>query len=427
MPGSELRQAAELIADKARAGEFDLPWVEQTLRSAALRDAAQVLGRFYMEILPGVLGLERPTGGHGQRKRTVLTTVGPVELKRAYVIVKDGEHVFPLDHALGLVGGCTPAAAGMFCWSGAQAASFDQAGEALFRLAALDVPGRRIQRIVNQCAEAETTWAANRPRDDHRGGILNIQADMTGIPMRKEDLVGVPGKNGDPKKRQIKGGIVFRQETNADGEIQRVPESTTHIVTFDDVTSFSRMLFAEAVKRGYFAADQVVFTADGAEWIWAMVQDRFKRAVQIVDFYHAAEHLGELCRLAEADPNKAAKIFKQRRRLMKTYGAACIIRFFQNVSASHPRKEEIDKALHYFTTHLRRMDYGRFRKLGYFIGSGAMEGTCKSLVKQRTDLAGQRWHPSGSLNVLRIRALIADKLHDTYWRQQAALGKKLAA
>lgn len=401
--------------------------MEQTLRSAALRDAAHVLGRFYMEILPGVLGLESPSGGHGWRERTVLTTVGPVELKRAYVIGADGEYGFPLDDVLGLVGGCTPAAAGMLCWSGAQAASFDLAGEALLRLAGLTVPGRRIQRIVNLCAEAETAWAASRPQEVHRGGILNIQADMTGIRMRKEDLVGVPGKNGDPKKRQIKGGIVFRQETNADGEIQRVPESTTRVVTFDDVTSFSRMLFDEAVKRGYFAADQVVFTADGAEWIWAMVEDRFKRVVQIADFYHAAEHLGELCRLAEPDADKAERMFKLRRHLMKTYGAACVIRFFEGLPPQHAKKREIEAALHYFRTNLHRMDYGRFRKLGYFIGSGAMEGTCKSLVKQRTDLAGQRWHPSGSLNVLRIRALIADNIHDAYWKQRGTLGKKPAA
>ncbi len=63
--------------------------------------------------------------------------------------------------------------------------------------------------------------------------------------------------DGEPKKRQVKGGIIFRQEANK--------------------------------ERGYHEADTVVFTADGAEWIWIMVEDRFKGAVQIVDFYHAAE------------------------------------------------------------------------------------------------------------------------------------------
>jgi len=396
--------------------------VEETLKAAALRDAARILGKFYTEILPRVLSVDHPEGGHGTRTRTVLSTVGPVQITRAYVVNGDGERSFPLDEAMGLVGGCTPAAAGLACWAGAQSASYDLAGAALARMAGLAVPGRRVQRLVNLCAEEAAAWAAERGREDHAGGILNIQADMTGIPMRKEDLVGVSGKNGDPKKRQVKGGIVFRQETNGENEVQRVPWSTTRVVSFADVTSFSRQLFNEAVIRGYHQADTVVFTADGAEWIWCMVKDRFGRVVEIVDFYHAAEHLGILCHLAEPDKEKAQAMFELRRRLMRDYGATCVIRYFENLPAQHPAKAQIEDALRYFRTNLARMDYGTFRKSGYFIGSGAMEGTCKSLVNQRTDLAGQRWHLSGSLNVLRCRALVADELHDLYWSERSSVG-----
>ena len=425
--GSELRQAVALIEDGAKVGGVDLSWVEETVKTAALRDAARILGKFYTEILPGVLGVDHPDGGHGTRTRTVLSTVGPVEITRAYVVNEDGKRSFPMDVAMGLVGGCTPAAAGLACWAGAQSASYDLAGTALAKLAGLAVPGRRVQRLVNLCAADAAAWAAKRKREDHAGGILNIQADMTGIPMRKEDLVGVPGKNGEPKKRQIKGGIVFRQETNNQGELQRVPWSTTRVVSFDDVTSFSRLLFDEAVIRGYHEADTVVFTADGAEWIWLMVQDRFGKIVEIVDFYHAAEHLGILCHLAETDQEKAQAMFKLRRRLMRDYGAACVVRYFENLPAQHPAKEQIEDALHYFRTNLARMEYGKYRQAGYFIGSGAMEGTCKSLVNQRTDLAGQRWHPSGSLNVLRCRALVADELHDLYWRERYSVGTRKKA
>jgi hypothetical protein len=408
-------------------GQANLAWVEETLKAAALRDAARLLGKFYSEVLPRVLAIEQPAGSCGRRRRTVLSTVGPVELVRPYVVDHDGRRSFPLDEALGLVGGCTPAAAGLIAWAGAQSASYDLAGDALSRLAGIHVPGRRVQRMINRVAADEAAWAQSRPKEDHPGGILNIQTDMTGIPMRKEDLVGVAGKNGDPKKRQIKGGIVFRQVTNRKGEVQRVPHSTTRIVSFEDVPSFSKALLTEAVARGYHTADTVVFTADGAEWIWLMVEDRFKGAVQIVDFYHAAEHLGLLCRLAQPDKQKAEAMFALRRRLMRDYGAACVIRYFQRLPADHPKKAEIDAALNYFTTNLKRMDYRTFRAKGFFIGSGAMEGTCKSLVKQRADLAGQRWHPSGSLNVLRVRALVADQLHDRYWNQRASLGQRLAA
>ncbi len=357
----------------------------------------------------------------------MLSTVGPITFTRSYVLDRNGKRSFPLDDVLGLIGGCTPAAAGLICWAGAQEHSYDQAGESLSRLAGLTVPGRRVQRMTNLCADLEAAWAMAREKEACTGGILNIQADMTGIPMRKEDLVGVHGKNGEPKKRQVKGGIVFRQEANKDGEMQRIPSSTTRVVSFDDVSLFSQTLLNEAVKRGYHEALTVVFTADGAEWIWIMVEDRFKGAVQIVDFYHAAEHLGELCRLADPDKQKADALFTIRRRLMRSYGAACVIRYFENLPSDHPKKTEIEGALGYFRKNLKRMDYGAFRKRGYCIGSGAMEGTCKSLVNQRTDLAGQRWHPSGSLNVLRIRGLIADNLHDPYWKQRACIRSFKAA
>ena len=422
-----MREAAVLIQQRLVDGQADLVGVEETLKNAALRDAARLLGNFYSGVLPSVLGLEQPKGRSSVRTRTILSTLGPIDVTRAYVVDPQARRYFPLDDALGFAGGCTPAAASLITWAGAQMGSYDLAGEALCRLAGIGVSGRRVQRLVNRVAESETSWAQARPQEKPTVDILNIQADMTGIPMRKEDLVGVEGKNGDPKKRQIKGGIVFHQTVNAKGEIQRVPGSTTRVVSFDDVPAFATALFTEASLRGYASTPTVVFTSDGAEWIWKMVSDRFRGAIQIVDFYHAAEHLGELCHLVEPDQQKAEALFALRRRLMRDYGAGCVIRYFQAQPPEHPRSKEIQERLRYFTTNLHRMDYRRFRQHGYFIGSGAMEGTCKSLVKQRTDLAGQRWHLSGSLNVLRIRALVADQLHDRYWKQRATLNLPRAA
>ena len=72
------------------------------------------------------------------------------------------------------------------------------------------------------------------------------------------------------------------------------------------------------------------------------------------------------------------------------------------------------------------MRYREFRGKGYFIGSGVIEGTCKNLVNQRTDLGGQRWLRSGSLNVLRIRAAIIDNMHDRYWKTIGAITRPAA-
>jgi hypothetical protein len=74
------------------------------------------------------------------------------------------------------------------------------------------------------------------------------------------------------------------------------------------------------------------------------------------------------------------------------------------------------------------MQYHEYRREGWPIGSGEVEGACKSLIKQRTDLSGQRWSPDGALNVLWVRALVKDGLHDQYWNaRRSRIPEKLAA
>ena len=367
-----------------------------------------------------MLGVERPDGRHGTRAVTVLSTVGEVRYSRAYV--PGGEVPFPLDEALGIVGGCTPPMASLLSRAGAMHQSYDDAGEMVSAASGVAVTGRRVHRLVSDVADAEAEWAAKRPKDAAGHDIINLQADMTGLPLRKEDLEGVKGKDGKPpRKRQIKVGAVFLQETNSEGEVQRIPYSTTRVVQFSDWACFGEALYNEAVRRGYLRAKTAVFTSDGADWIWEIADQRFRGAVQIVDFYHACEHLSALCGAVcpDTDGEQFAKLFKTRRDMLRKWGVDSMIRFFRDVAQGHPRKTEILAELAYFEKHRKRMQYRHFRKKGYFIGSGVIEGSCKCLVNQRCDLAGQRWHPESSQKVLRIRAAVQDGLHDVYWRERS--------
>lgn len=216
---------------------------------------------------------------------------------------------------------------------------------------------------------------------------------------------------------------MFLQEKDAKGETVRKPFSTTRVVQFSDWTEFADALHAEAVRRGYLKAKKVAFTSDGADWIWEMATQRFKDAVQIVDFFHATEHLAALCEAAF--PERGAeyeKTLATRRSMLKKWGVDSMIRFFEGFAESHPEKKAaIDSGLRYFRTHRDRMQYRDFRKQGLFIGSGVIEGSCKCLVNQRCDLAGQRWHPASSQRVLTIRAAVQDGLHDRYWEERATI------
>jgi hypothetical protein len=351
-----------------------------------------------------------------------------VSYERAYVKGPGGKRSFPLDEKLGVVCACTPPMAALLSRAGATCHSYEAAGDLVSESSCVGVSGRRIHRVVDAVADAEAKWAAERPKDGERPAVLNIQADMTGIKLRKEDLAGVKGQDGKPpKKRQIKVGAVFLQEKGEDGEVVRKPFSTTHVVRFSDWPEFAAALHAEAVRRGYLEALEVVFTADGADWLWDMAAQRFPDAVQIVDFYHATEHLAALCEAVF--PKRGAdyeELFETRRSMLRKWGVDSMIRFFEDYAEKHPgKKEAVEAGLGYFRTHRARMQYRQFRKKGYFIGSGVIEGSCKCLVNQRCDLAGQRWHPKSAQKLLAIRAAVLDGLHDRYWAERSAI--KVAA
>lgn len=356
---------------------------------------------------------------HSYQTRKVCTGVGPIRLRRAYYR-SNKEGRYPMDEALGLYDQYTPATIQLMCWAGAMDCSFELASETLARFAGLQIPGRQVQRIVNAFGQQAATWMHDRKNDTRQTPVevLNIQTDMTGIPARPEELEDVKGKqpDGTAKTKQIKVGCVFTQSPDAKGRPQRDPSSSTYIAAFCDRVDFAPMLWTEALKRGYATARKTVFIADGAEWIWNMVDDRFADAIQIVDFYHACEHLHALCHALEPDEKHTKALFKRWRRRLKNNGLPGILdateaRFS---SLGDQAREAAQAEVSYFQTHAQRMKYRTFRRKGYFIGSGAIEGACRHVVAQRAKLSGMRWSCDGAENVMAFRCLIKSNLFDQY-------------
>lgn len=413
-----------------REQTFDPVWFEQTFRAAAQKDTAALLESFLNHELSHLLPpseRRKDEHFHSWRKRQVTTLCGNITLRRAYYVGTKGGR-YPLDEQLGLHDQYTPAVAQLMCWAGAMDPSFQHASQTFQRFAGLDIPDRQIQRVVQECAQGAEKWRKKRSVAQRKTPVpvLNIQTDMTGIPMRPEELQGIKGKqeDGSAKTRQIKVGCVFTQSMNSKGEIQRDPLSSTYVSTFENVTDLSVMLHDEALKAGYAKAQKVVFLGDGAEWIWKMAKDRFKDAVQIVDFYHACEHLHTLCQSLETDPRRSHALFRAWRRRLKLNGLPRIIREADERAKSFKaaKKRDIADQLQYFRKNIDRMKYRTFSRKGFFIGSGAIEGACRHIIAQRTKLSGMRWNRSGAANVLTFRCLIKSNLFDDYckeWLQAA--------
>lgn len=397
-------------------------WFEKALRAAAQKDTAAILEAFLNRELPQLLPISdrrKNEKFHSWRRRQIMTLCGPITLRRAYYVSPQAGR-YPLDEQLGLHDKYTPAVTQLMCWAAAMDPSFEQGSETLRRFAGLSIPNSQIQRVVKRFAGHAAEWKENRSPQKRQTpvNILNIQADMTGIPMRPEELIDVKGKqpDGSAKTRQIKIGCVFTQSLDSKGQPQRNPSSSVYVSTFGEVAELSALLYSEALKAGYASAEKTVFLGDGAEWIWNMAEDRFQDAVQIVDFYHACEHLYTLCQTLESNPNRANELFRIWRRRLKNNGLPRIIHSAAQraVRLGRLRRKAVAEQISYFRKNADRMTYRTFRRKGYFIGSGVVEGACRHIVCQRTKLSGMRWLRSGAASVLTFRCLIKSNLFDDY-------------
>ena len=231
----------------AREKTVDPVWFETALRAAVLKDTATVVEQFLNHELPQLLPATEHRHGeqfHSWRHRHVMTLAGPISLRRAYYLGPKGGR-YPLDEQLGLHHQYTPALTQLMCWAGAMDPSFDQASHTLQRFAGLNIPASQIPRIVKHFAAPATAWQGARPSAQNHASvpILNIQADMTGIPMRPEELIDIKGKqpDGSAKTRQIKIGCVFTQSLDSKGLPQRDPLSSAYVSTFGEISDLTRL------------------------------------------------------------------------------------------------------------------------------------------------------------------------------------------
>lgn len=405
-------------AADSQAGACSLAQAETRVRDSALAFAAKMIGQLMSGPLQSAAGVDLPEGRRELRTTGILSSVGEVSYTRWYASDDESNRNFPADDALGVVRGCTPGAAKMLCHEAAKSQSYLDASESLALLSGVTVSPNTIQRLVGAVGPDMAAWAEERSPATVQAGrdvIVCLEMDMTGVRLIKKYLTGVKGKDGPAKGRQIKCGVAFLLERGEDGLYHKVPGSSVHILSFGDVADFSAALDKAREKLGASHITKLIVVSDGAEWIWNIVADRFKDASEIVDFWHAAEHLSELCEFVHGEGDAATENFNMLRHKLHRYGVNCVIRHFESLETNEEKRKGIKDRLHYFINHRRRMQYHLYRRAGWPIGSGEVEGACKSLIKQRTDLSGQRWSPEGALNVLWVRALIKDGLHNQYW------------
>ena len=202
----------------------------------------------------------------------------------------------------------------------------------------------------------------------------------------------------------------------------RDPGSTSYVGAIETAAAFALRVKAEAVRRGLQQATQVAVLGDGAPWIWNLATAHFPNAVHIVDLYHAREHLAALGKLVYGPQTAAATDWIAARFDDLDEGAvdALVHALGQLPAHSDTVREQVGKDTDYFETNALRMCYRAFRAMGLFVGSGAIEAGCKTVVGQRLKHSGMRWTVAGANAVIALRCNLLSNRWEAYWDNRAA-------
>lgn len=400
------------------------------MRTAVFKSANALVGWLLQQAAERIDGAYQAKPGEvckGQEAIGVQGIFGHFELRRDYYhdAGKSRGH-FPVDAALGLEVGYTPALAKLMCLEGADESTYLKAERHLEKTGGITVSGRQIQRVIQRVGAAAQQWQ-ERPAQPGGGQrcdapIMYVSADGTGVPMVPAELAGRKGKqtDGTAQTRQAYLGCVFTQHpVDEAGRPVRDWESTTYVSGFMPIDEFGPMLRQEALRRGYGTAAKVVVLIDGAKGLENMATINFPGCIQIVDFFHALEHAGLVldALIGKAHPDYHSQLHHWTEQLLKDKVAA-LIQHARQACAGQPRASAVEKALHYFVTNVSRMQYGTFRAADCFIGSGVIEAGCKTVIGARCKQSGMFWSEAGAENILALRCIHCSRRLDEFWRHR---------
>lgn len=332
------------------------------------------------------------------RSRSIVTMAGTHRVsRRRYRCERCGRWIVPRDVGLGI--GSGNYSVGVVALTAEVSAGFAfEAGEDfLARRFGLDLCYKQVQRL------AERTGAVVCEREyDLALGVVSDEIALVCQEQPEMLTISADGVmvHSDGAWTEMKCASFLSEEYG---------RST--IATMEACEKFGELLYLEAVRRGLLRAGKVVFVADGAVWIWNLVSHHFPDAVEIVDWYHAAQHLWEVANAWYGKGSKKAKkwVKSNKARLMEDG----VDRVVSSIKQWKPETEDHIKIkrenLHYFTTNANRMLYATYKLNGYYIGSGSVESACKQYGPGRLKGPGMRWKKTGIEAIAHLRSAVLNR------------------
>ena len=392
--GIEIVTEIEALLGTVVVDEWDLEAIETAARRMAMRVAARVVEQRLNAdtsdhagpMLPCACGQSaRYAGRHGKNFESVL---GPLRLERAYYHCELCEAGFcPRDRALGLQGGSlSPGVLRMAGLVGAMV-SFEEGHELLHELAGVDVPTKHVERAAEalgrEVAEDEKLVVEPPEPNEPLAPTLYLGMDGTGVPVRKKELVDRPGKqpDGSSKTREVKLVTIWSAEGRD--------------------------------KEGTPVRD------DGAicERLEPCTDEHFPDAVQIVDRFHAKQHLSDVSKSIYGAGTDLAQQWASERH--DELDAGDIDDILDALRLHSPQDDEARKCIDYVERNQERMRYPKFRAAGLCTSTGVVEAGCKVAIGTRCKRAGMHWTVAGVDAIIALRCCKLSGRFEGFWERRA--------
>lgn len=343
---------------------------------------------------------------------------------------------FPGDEALDVVNTTrSPGVRRMMSRAGSNR-TFKEAKEDLNIYAGITVSAKDVERVAEATGKEVEAWqkihqstnlekAAETETIASSIPLLYISYDGTGVPMVPWETEGRKGKqpDGSAKTREVKLGCIFTQTTTDEkGLPVRDPDSTSFVGAIEPAYDFGWRIYGEALRRGLNSAERIVVLGDGAKWIKGIADMHFPNAIQIVDLYHAREHVCNLCKILFCDDEKSGLRHRSKWWTYLDWGMVekIIKEARRKIPENQKSKKDALKEISYLEKNKKRMRYAEFRKQDLFVGSGVVEAGCKNIIGARLKQSGMEWTVRGANAIISLRCIIKSNRFEDFWSERAA-------
>jgi hypothetical protein len=412
-------------------------------RGQALRVAAGALEQWLNHDTSDHVGPHLPCrcGGlaqyHGRHEKTFASVLGPLHLQRAYYHCATCQSGFcPRDRALGLASSSlTPGVLRMTA-STAALVSFAESSQMLHELAGVQVSAKQVERAAEALgAEVVSDEQQQVETMDEVAPTMYLGMDGTGVPMRAQEVTGRAGKqaDGSAKTREAKIVTIWTAEArDVEGKPMRDPGSITYsaaiesaatLDTSPELSAFAARVLREATRRSFTEAARCVVLGDGSAWIWNTASELFPQATQILDRFHAKEHLSIVGKIIYGDTLEGTQWIRARYEELDEGHLKSLVHALHHHVRPYPEARD---CIHYIWNNRRRMRYAYFHPQGLCTSTGVVEAGCKVVIGTRLKRAGMHWTLKGANAIIALRCSKLSGRFEDFWERRAER-KRVAA